>query len=466
MEKRTKRKNFLGSFLAILVMAVMLIGSMAQAVFADDYVAGKTGNINLTIQETGEEGTVKPIPNVNLTLYKVGSVTFDRNVHFVVDSALQFTGIDFENLKTADEWYKTADTLSAAVKKTGLSGSEMQSDANGKIVYSNMAEGVYLIVQSNPDDPNVSVSPMVLTVPFVEEGTGWTYDVQAYPKAVTRDGDKETKIQVTKRLYYINQDTFDVIEMEADDATYKGKSYYYDVTDSNENATNEAEISQNGSTESVSYVNNYYSFIPTGFALKGHITINKKVLVDGQETTVPDTFYAAVFETGADDSLNLVEGTIRELNQNGSVDIEVSFPENTEPESVTYTVMETDKDGNPVDHDSFAYEIDGEGDIILNESESYENSMDITNSKNTTPEPTVTNTPVPSGQPTVTPSERTSTPVPGGSTSTNNDGGGTTGRTSVKTGDNTPIGVWVGILAAAIVVGGAAGFAVKRKKKK
>ena len=376
MEKRTKRKNFLSSFLAILVMAVMLIGSMAQAVFADDYVAGKTGNINLTIQETGEDGTVKPIPNVNLTLYKVGSVTFDRNVHFVVDSALQFTGIDFENLKTADEWYKTADTLSAAVKKAGLSGSEMQSDANGKIVYSNMAEGVYLIVQSNPDDPNVSVSPMVLTVPFVEEGTGWTYDVQAYPKAVTRDGDKETKIQVTKRLYYINQDTFDVIEMEADDATYKvglflddkgtipfrsdymkdirlvkassgtatwanvpdgkyyvfeldengdpmtindsiiideGKSYYYDVTDSNENATNEAEISQNGSTESVSYVNNYYSFIPTGFALKGHITINKKVLVDGQKTTVPDTFYAAVFETGADDSLNLVEGTIREL---------------------------------------------------------------------------------------------------------------------------------------------------------
>ena len=529
MEKRTKRKNFLSSFLAFLVMAVMLIGSISQGVLADDYEAGKTGTITLTVQETGDDGTAKPIPNVNLTLYKVGGVTFDGNVHFVADGALQFTGIDFENIKTAEDWYKAAETLSAAVKKAGISGSEMQSDANGNIVYNNMAEGVYLIVQSNPDDPNVSVSPMVLTVPFVEEGTGWTYNVQAYPKTITRDGDKETKIQVTKRLYYINQDTFDVIEMEADDATYKvglflddkgtipfrsdymkdirlvkassgtatwanvpdgkyyvfeldengdpmtindsiiideGKSYYYDVTDSNENATNEAEISQNGFTESVSYVNNYYSFIPTGFALKGHIKINKKVLVDGQETTVPDTFYAAVFETGADDSLNLVEGTIRELNQNGSVDIEVSFPENTEPESVTYTVMETDKDGNPVDHDSFAYEIDGEGDIILNESESYENSMDITNSKNTTPEPTVTNTPVPSGQPTVTPSERTSTPVPGGSTSTNNDGGGTTGRTSVKTGDNTPIGVWVGILAAAIVVGGAAGFAVKRKKKK
>ena len=43
VEKRTKRKNFLSSFLAFLVMAVMLIGSISQAVLADDYEAGKTG---------------------------------------------------------------------------------------------------------------------------------------------------------------------------------------------------------------------------------------------------------------------------------------------------------------------------------------------------------------------------------------------------------------------------------------
>ena len=535
MEKRTKRKNFLSSFLAILVMAVMLIGSMAQAVFADDYGAGKTGNINLTIQETGEDGTVKPIPNVNLTLYKVGSVTFDRNVHFVVDSALQFTGIDFENLKTADEWYKTADTLSAAVKKAGLSGSEMQSDANGKIVYSNMAEGVYLIVQSNPDDPNVSVSPMVLTVPFVEEGTGWTYDVQAYPKAVTCDGEKETKIQVTKRVYYVDQDTFDIIEMQANDATYKvglfldeqgtipfrsdymkeihlvnasrgtaewanvpdgtyyifeldengdpmaindpieveaGKGTVYydlkkDVNDYEDDGTNNrAEISQSGSTESASYVNNYYSYIPDGFSLKGKITVKKNVLVDGQQTTVPDDFYVGVFQTDEDGTLTLLDGTLTKLEQNGTVDIEVSFPENTEPESVTYTLYETDAEGNPVDHDFFEYEVEGEGDVVLNKSESYENSMEITNSKNTEPTvtPTVTVTPQPNDQPTVTPSNGNNT-TPGNNTPNSSDGG-TTGRTSVRTGDDTPIGIWVGLLAAAIVVGGAAGFAVKRKKKK
>lgn len=119
MEKRTKRKNFLNSFLAFLVMAVMLIGSISQVVLADDYEAGKTGTITLTVQEAGDDGTVKPIPNVKLTLYKVGGVTFDGNVHFVADGALQFTGIDFENIKTAEDWYKAAESLSAAVKKQG-----------------------------------------------------------------------------------------------------------------------------------------------------------------------------------------------------------------------------------------------------------------------------------------------------------------------------------------------------------
>lgn len=544
MEKRTKRKNFLSSFLAILVMAVMLTGSMAQEVLADDYVAGKTGNINLTIQETGEDGTVKPIPNVKMTLYKVGSVTFDGNVHFVADNALQFTEIDFENLKTADEWYKTAETLSAAVKRADFNGSEMQSDAEGKIVYSNVAEGVYLIVQSNPDDPDVSVSPMVLTVPFAEESTGWTYDVQAYPKAVTHEGDKETQIQVTKQLFYID-DAFNIIAMNADDATYKmglfldkegtipfrsdymkdirlvnahsgtavwsnvpdgtyyvfeldengspmvmndlieieeGKSFYYNVTDAGENESNEAVISQSNSTESVSYVNNYYNYIPDGFSLRGFISINKKVLVDGVEDTVDDTFYASVFKAESDGSLLLVETA--ELKQNGTVTLEVSFDSGEEPESVEYTVMETDKEGNPIDKDLFSYEVSGEGDIILNKSERYTNSIDITNSMKTEPDPDPTETPTPTptkgAELTVTPPEQTVTPTPSdkpntpdsstpnipNTSNTSGNDSGTTGRTSVKTGDDTPIGTWVGILAAAIVVAGVAGFAVKRKKKK
>ena len=485
MEKRTKRKNFFSSFLAFLVMGIMLIGSLSQIVLAGNYEAGKTGNISLTVQETGDDGTQKPIPNVKLTLYKVGSVSYDGNVHFVADSALQFTGVDFENLKTAEDWYSAAETLSAAVKKIGLTGVEKQSDAQGKIVYSNQPEGMYLIVQDN------------------------------------RDGGKETKIQVTKQLFYIDKN-FDVLDMEADDAVYKvglfldkdgtipfrsdymkdihlvnahsgtatwsnvpdgtyyifeldengdpmtindvievedGNTFYYNVTDPDENESNEATVSRSGTAESVSYVNNYYYFIPDGFSLRGYIDITKKVLVDGNEDTVADTFYAGIFREESDGTLTLINNV--ELEQNGSVRAEVSFEANEEPDSVTYTVMETDEEGNPIDKDTFLFDVSGEGDVVLNKSESYINSIEITNSQETEPDPTATPTPTPGTQPSVTPSQDNNTP--GGGTS---DNGGTTGRTSVKTGDDTPIGVWVGILAAAVVIGGAAGIAVKRKKKK
>ncbi|MBD4335933.1 hypothetical protein GUH15_07660, partial [Xanthomonas citri pv. citri] len=49
VEKRTKRKNFFSSFLAFLVMGVMLIGSLSQIVLAGNYEAGKTGTISLTV---------------------------------------------------------------------------------------------------------------------------------------------------------------------------------------------------------------------------------------------------------------------------------------------------------------------------------------------------------------------------------------------------------------------------------
>ena len=56
--------------------------------------------------------------------------------------------------------------------------------------------------------------------------------------------------------------------------------------------------------------------------------------------------------------------------------------------------------------------------------------------------------------------EMIGSPIPnngtaGGSETAPNDTSGTA-RRSVKTGDDTPIGVWVGILAAAIIVGGGA----------
>ena len=54
----------------------------------------------------------------------------------------------------------------------------------------------------------------------------------------------------------------DVIEVE------DGNTFYYNVTDPDENESNEATVSRSGTAESVSYVNNYYYFIQDGFSLR------------------------------------------------------------------------------------------------------------------------------------------------------------------------------------------------------
>lgn len=159
-----------------------------------------------------------------------------------------------------------------------------------------------------------------------------------------------------------------------------------------------------------------------------------------------DTFYAGLFSVESNGDLHLEKKVT--LKQNGSVHITLEIPTNEELNEVTYTILETDKDGNPVDDDNtFKYTVTGQGEVTLNNDNRYTVTKEITNSLS---------------------SEATPTPNPNNGTTnrtTPNDTSGTTSR-SVKTGDDTPIGVWVGILAAAIIVGGGAAYGVRRKKKK
>lgn len=517
MKNKRKQENIIRSLLAVLMLTVMLAASVLQPVFAQGYEAGKTGNLTLTLQETDEEGNHNPVADVGLTLYKVGSVKFDGNVHFVIDDALGEAGVDFAALSTADDWFAAAEKLASVIGESGISGIPDFSNEQGVMTFAGLEEGMYLVVQSD-NSSRVTVSPMLISIPFADSEQGWLYEVQAYPKVVVRD---ETKIQVTKRVYHIDEN-MDPQPMVESDTTYKigifldkegtipfrddyskdieikgassgtavwtdvpdgtyyvfelgenekplqqndrinitdtdgEKTFYYKVTGANEEETNQAVISGETST-AVSYVNNYYLELPDAYDRYGHISITKKVLADGNETTVDNTFYAGIFEKDENGELVLLKNM--ELKQNGVVTAEFALPNDEKEAEFTYTVLETDKDGKPVEKETFPYTVSGEGDVVLTDEGQYNETITITNS--TVSEPTGT------PMPTVTPSGRnTATPVsgnhhtPGGSTPS-----GGTSRNPVKTGDDTPIGVWAGILAAAVVIGGAAGFAVRRKKK-
>ena len=507
MKNRRKQGKIFRSLLAVLMLTAMLVTSVLQPVFAGDYVAGKTGNLMLTVQQESEDGTATtPLQGVNLALYKVGGVdTSDGNVHFVLDSALASTGINFDSITTADDWRSAAETLAGAVTGVELEVKTDSSDENGNMIFPGLAEGMYLVVQNDVETSDVTVSPMLISIPFANEDEGWLYDVQAYPKSVSNP-QKHTQIQVTKRIYNVD-DNGNVIPLETkEDVIYKvglyldpdgtapygemqdihingassgtatwtdvpdgtyyvfeldedGKilqqnteikvddenHYYYNVTKPNgesEEKSNQVVIGgDSGAVEAAAYVNNYYTKFnrPT----RGHISIKKNVMIDGVVSTVDDTFYAGVFSTESNGELTLKK--LVTLKQNDTVNVTVELPDGQVPDSVTYTVLETDKDGNPVDDDTFKYTVTGQGEVTLNTDNKFTVTKEITNSL--------------SSEPTPIPNNGTA-----GGTAPNDTSG--TARRSVKTGDDTPIGVWVGILAAAIIVGGGAAYGVKRKKKK
>ena len=390
MKQKKKKFKMWNKLLAFLGMFVMLTGCLAGTVQAGSYEAGKKGSLNLTVQQTDEDGKTTPLTGVKLELYRVADVSFDGNVHFVLTSSMSSAGYDFDSFKNASEWYSAAEKLAEVAAASSVKPVEAVSDEQGKVVYSDMEEGMYLVIGAA--ESSVKVTPMLLTVPFASTEEGWIYDVQAYPKA-------ENSVVV-------------------DDNTV--------------------------ATDIAAYVNNIFSTLPEGFFVNGKIEITKNVVVDGVKKTVDDKFYATVF----DDSGKAVSTV--ELKQNDKVTVTVPFSEDIK-DTVTYAVKETDKDGNVLDKDSFAYVVSGEGSVKLNESDQYHGSIEITNTKK---DAAVT----PGG------SNGGSGTSNGGSDASSH-GGSATSR-PVKTGDPmNPVFWGLVLLVSVIVIAGGVVVYKKRKQK-
>ena len=141
MVKQKKKKfKMWNKLLAFLGMFVMLTGCLAGTVQAGSYEAGKKGSLNLTVQQTDEDGKTTPLTGVKLELYRVADVSFDGNVHFVLTSSMSSAGYDFDSFKNASEWYSAAEKLAEVAAASSVKPVEAVSDEQGKVVYSDMEE--------------------------------------------------------------------------------------------------------------------------------------------------------------------------------------------------------------------------------------------------------------------------------------------------------------------------------------
>ena len=248
-----------------------------------------------------------------------------------------------------------------------------------------------------------------------------------------------------KGTYYIFETDANGTPLTYDDFQTDGTGSFICTVEDGDAVVNVKNKSGNSLT-----LNNVYYDVPDGFAYDGTINITKNVVKDGENVEVDDTFYAGVFTKEADGTYTLFNGTVYELLQNDTITVDVPLGGENGSEPVTYYVMETDETGTPIDKDTFAYEVSGEGTVNLDK-DNLEGTVTIVNTINEE----VTPTPTPSAPSDITPS--------GGNTTAQTHEGNSKRIIGVKTGDTTPIGAYAAVLVIAALA--IAGGIVYRKKK-
>lgn len=496
--KRRKIKCF-----AILMVILSMTVGMLQTAWAESYDPAKTGSITINLEDLGTNRE-----NVVFELYKVGTpAVADNFVSWTLDESFSDTGVDL-NVSTAEEQQAAIAALEQAAEASGIQPLQASTDANGSLTFSDLEQGMYLAVQ--PASVYGTVGSSLIPVPSIdvdEEGNtvGWLYDVTVQPKADPPSGDAGM-IQVTKLLSTLDADGNEISMGTSTDVSYQvglfldedatipyGEDYikeipilggesmgtatytdlpdgtYYifeidqygdpvvfDITvpdqDGNywyctlDGGSNMVAIDMDaGDTYGEVALNNVYENPPDGFYIEATLYLTKNVEKDGEIIETDDTFYAGIFTDENQEKTDIV----KKLEQNGTVEMKLPLGGEDGTEPITYIVKETDANGRPVDKASFPFTVTGEGDVTVSQ-EKLDGYLTLTNSVKSDDE---------GG--TATPTSRPSNGGSGARRTTYS--GGTTSRTSVKTDDETPIGLWIAALA---VAGGAIIVGTKRKVSK
>jgi pilin isopeptide linkage protein/LPXTG-motif cell wall-anchored protein len=507
----TGRKQFLSAkwfCLLLLMLGLMLVGG--RQVYAAD------GGITIQLKDLGT-----PMKNVGFEIYNVGT----RNEHgqWVLNENLDVLGTDLNDLTYATQWDAAASQLAYLVKGRSLDVIHAITDESGKAQVSDLEDGMYLVVQQNGETYG-DISPFLVSVPYKENGE-WISTVTAYPKASYIPKEEKTgKITVTKRAEFYDMDLLELVDLlpkRGQEATYyvgifqdaegtvpygadyirkitlheasvgtavfenlpKG-TYYIFETDEYGNAIPVGErqllsgssLGENwecqmdeGQSQEVEltteegrtgFVNIYYEELPENFAIRADLQITKEVRQNGEAVYVDDTFYAGIFTDEAGEDLY----SVFELDQNGTVVEEVPLGGETGTEPVTYYVYETDENGARIEESDFAYTITFDAPSVEVRIGSLEGAVTITNTVKEESLPEITATPQ-AAEPTTYYSSPEETVTAKPTATPAETSGNSSTSSSVRTGDDTPIALYLCMAAVAALSGVGAMYMRKRRRR-
>ena len=413
-----------------------LIGEQKVSLAATKTLTGAalTGDdFSFTLEEVKEDGTTELLQTK--TNDAAGKVAFDDLTYDYKAEGKTFTYVvkETDTQKTGITYSKEAYTVKVVISKADTEGkmtAEVSyTDADGKAAdamnFTNTFAGSVSLVKVGPQQQKLAGAKFML----YQQQPSTDYKAYAETEYVT-DANGNIKVDgLPEGNYYFVETTAPdgyVIKMN-DDGT--AKQYPFTIQAGKAEATVGVDIDL-GLIE-----NDTITPGEGGDIDLGSVTIEKSVLNAAGKTITADgtTFYAGVFTKNQDGTYTLVKSAT--LEQNGKVTIK-------DLTVGTYYLFETTKQGDRINEADFAFEITGNGQEFQIKSDENTDVKLVNKEKET----------VESEEETEKESEvETETK--------------TKKTTTVKTGDTTPIALYVGLLAAAAVLIALIVFLRKRKNK-
>lgn len=169
-----KKQNSI--YIKLIVAAFMFL-----TIFALPVQAAKNGSI-IIIDKTYEG---KLLENINVKLYKVADFTDNSRSEIVMKDAFKDFELDIDKLVSSDALEESARLCESFIREHSIKPlATIITDENGKAVFSDISDGIYLVMQSqvNSDEYTVTSVPFYVQVPFVDKDGNVNYQVTTYPK--------------------------------------------------------------------------------------------------------------------------------------------------------------------------------------------------------------------------------------------------------------------------------------------
>lgn len=163
------KKRLLTFFLFLLLFGSMQITVYAHQVPDPD----KRGSVNITMRYGNDI-----VAGGSMTLYHAGAIAEDDgNYSFLFTDSFSGCKESLTDVSSAS----LAEALAKYVKDHNISGTAKDIGKDGKISFSGLEPGLYLLIQHQAADGYNEAAPFLVSVPLYENGI-YIYDVDASPK--------------------------------------------------------------------------------------------------------------------------------------------------------------------------------------------------------------------------------------------------------------------------------------------